>query len=229
MSSLTSSVARFVVDALNRPSEPGDAVDHAILDAALRCIGLYGIERMTMSDVARDSAVGRATVFRRFQSKDELIRRAFAFELTRIGEDFADAVSVIDDPREQLVELIVEAIRVARTHPIGVRLVQDGTAVAVHRDRQIAAPQLMLLTAHIADCAERVDREVDAAAIAEVLWRFIGSVWLTPDYGLAADDPAAVRRMVHVILSPLTDAPDVRRDPHHSKTTHRSDDGATTV
>jgi len=194
------------VDAMSGSATAPDAVDCTILEAALSCIGLYGVERMTMTDVAGEAGVGRATVFRRFDSKDELIRRALAFEMGRVVEGFAQTLGAIADPVEQIVELTVEAVRIARTHPIGIRLVEDGSALAVHRDGEIAAPQLMLLSARIRECADGLGVEVDAEAMAEVLWRFIGSVWLTPGYGIAVHDVSAIRRMVRVIVSPLTDA-----------------------
>lgn len=202
--SITAPVTKLVIGALSGPPIEGDPVDHAILESTLHCIALFGIERMTVADVAHSAGVGRATVFRRFETKDELIRRAFAFELARIVRGFGAKIAQLDDPREQLVELTVEAVRIARTHPVGARLVEDGTAFAVHHNREIATPQLAFLGARIDDCAARLGLEVDPAAIAEVLLRFIGSVWLTPDIGLAVDDDANVRRMVQVILSPLT-------------------------
>lgn len=200
---ITSPVVGLVVNALSGTSVAGDAVDHTILESTLRCVALFGIERMTMADVARDAGVGRATVFRRFESKDELIRRAFAFELTRIVEKLTGTIAAFSDPCDQLIELTVEAVRIAQTHPIAVRLMEDGTALAVHRDQEISALPLALLTERIADCAELLDVVVDAPAMAEVLWRFIGSVWLAPQISSDAVHNSTIRRMVQVILSPL--------------------------
>ncbi|MDH3007204.1 MULTISPECIES: TetR/AcrR family transcriptional regulator [Gordonia] len=203
MSITTPPHARLVIEGLTSAPSTSDAVDSAILESTLRCIALYGTARLTMADVARSAGVGRATVFRRFESKDELIRRAFSFELARIVEGFAETVAAVSHPGEHLVEIIVAAVRTARTHPIGTRLVEDGTAVAIHRDPDLAQLQLLMLTDRISDCAEQLAVDVDTTGTAEVLLRFIGSVWLTPDIGLPTTDDDAIRRMVRVILHPL--------------------------
>jgi len=201
--SLTGQVPDLVIDALTSPRLDTDAGDVAILDAVLRCVTRYGVERMTVEDVARTAGVGRATVFRRFQSKDELIRRAFALEMTRVTKYFSNKVGAIQDPCERLVELVVETVRFSRTHPVGNRLIEDDTALTVHRDQRIASFQLAVLRQQITLCADQLAGDIDVEALSEVLLRFLGSVWMAPDIGRGIDDETYVRRMARSVLAPL--------------------------
>jgi len=57
------------------PETEPDPTDARILDATLRLASEYGEQRLTIDQVARQSRVARATIFRRFGSKDALIAR----------------------------------------------------------------------------------------------------------------------------------------------------------
>ena len=59
---------------LGRPRSP--AADQAIVDAALVLFAEEGFERLTMEGVATRAGVGKATVYRRYPGKVELVMRA---------------------------------------------------------------------------------------------------------------------------------------------------------
>jgi len=59
-----------------RPLDPD--VTKAILEAVLRLIAKDGFARMSMEAVAREAAVGKPAVYRRFSDKAELVAAAFA-------------------------------------------------------------------------------------------------------------------------------------------------------
>jgi AcrR family transcriptional regulator len=58
-----------------RPRDPG--ADARILDAACALLLDRGYERMTVDEVAERAGVGKATVYRRWPSKDDLAHDAF--------------------------------------------------------------------------------------------------------------------------------------------------------
>ncbi len=76
-----------------------------VLDAALTCIGRVGLAKTTLDDVAREAGCARATVYRYFPGKQQLIaalveREVAAFErqlLTAAGgaESLGDAVTKV--------------------------------------------------------------------------------------------------------------------------------------
>ena len=65
-----------------RPRKP--ETDRAILEAALQLFGETGYEGMTIEAVAAKAGVGKATIYRRWDSKDDLIIGGISRMMTRI-------------------------------------------------------------------------------------------------------------------------------------------------
>ncbi len=193
-------VVGFLATALLSPSTEGDATEDAILTATVSCIGRYGLDRMSMDDVADAAGVGRATVFRRFGSKEELLRRTIAREGALLLEELKRSVADIADPVERLVEALVAAARLRRDNPVVARLVSDGSLVGLLRD-----PQLSRL---VRSTAERelasLGLDVDLEALVEVGIRLFASLWVVPDLGLPTEDDETIRRLVRVVLAPVS-------------------------
>src|ERR687897_102301 len=59
-----------------RPREA--RADRAILAATLALMADRGVEDLRIDDVAEQAGVGKATIYRRFRSKDELVTAAVA-------------------------------------------------------------------------------------------------------------------------------------------------------
>jgi AcrR family transcriptional regulator len=66
-------------DAVRRPGRPrSERAEQAILDAALDAIGDCGVDGVRCEDVAARAGVGKATLYRRWPGKEELLIAAFA-------------------------------------------------------------------------------------------------------------------------------------------------------
>jgi AcrR family transcriptional regulator len=77
-------------------------VDSAILDAALALIAEHGVESLRVDDVAERAGVGKATIYRRYRSKDELVTAAVAALVGEIaipdtGSTEADLLALMRD------------------------------------------------------------------------------------------------------------------------------------
>jgi AcrR family transcriptional regulator len=59
-------------------------VDRAILVATLELIAEHGVRELRMDDVADRAGVGKATIYRRYRSKDELVSNAIATLVSEI-------------------------------------------------------------------------------------------------------------------------------------------------
>jgi AcrR family transcriptional regulator len=68
---------------LGRPRE--ERADRAILAATLELMGERGAAELRMDDVADRAGVGKATIYRRYRSKDELITAAIAVLVSEIA------------------------------------------------------------------------------------------------------------------------------------------------
>jgi len=88
-----------------RPGRPRSVeADRAILTAALRMLGEHGFDGLTMEGVASAAGVGKATVYRRWPSKTDLVLDAIRSMKPMV--DHPDH----GDVRSDLVELISGAV-----------------------------------------------------------------------------------------------------------------------
>lgn len=110
---------------------PRDArADRAILAAALELMAEQAVDDLRMDDVAERAGVGKATIYRRYRSKDELVTAAVA---ALVGEiEVPDTGSTEAD----LLALMREAVDVySRSIAAGA---MPGLVAAMHRDPQLA-------------------------------------------------------------------------------------------
>jgi AcrR family transcriptional regulator len=89
---------------LGRPRE--ERADRAILAAALELIAEQGVRDLRMDDVADRAGVGKATIYRRYRSKDELVTAAVAALVSEI------AIPDTGSTRTDLVTLMHSAVEV---------------------------------------------------------------------------------------------------------------------
>src|SRR5436190_9316777 len=93
----------------SRPGRPRDArADRAIVTATLELIAAVGVHDLRMDDVADRAGVGKAAIYRRYRSKDELVTAAVAALVSEIG--IPDTGSTRDD----LLALMREAVDLYR-------------------------------------------------------------------------------------------------------------------
>jgi AcrR family transcriptional regulator len=152
-----------------RPRKP--ETDTAILSAALTLFGELGSEGMTVEAVAARAGVGKATIYRRWPTKEDLVIAAIQEVLTSV------AVPDLGDVRTTLVAMVRGAIMLMKTStaglvfprmagevagrtPLGVRYVE-----AVIRPRR--AMVRSVLERGVAEGVLRPD--LDVALLADVL------------------------------------------------------------
>jgi AcrR family transcriptional regulator len=87
-----------------RPRRPGrprsEQADRAIIDAALCLFAEHGVEGLCIEKVAAKAGVGKATIYRRWPGKEDLLLDALAALKTPLPEPGGDSV------REDLVALM---------------------------------------------------------------------------------------------------------------------------
>jgi AcrR family transcriptional regulator len=100
------------------------SVEDRILDAAVEAASVHGIGRMSVGDVAKRAGLSRPTVYKRFASKDELVRATVEREVRTIVGRVMEAVDGLTEPREMLATGLLTALRLAREHPLLDRVVR---------------------------------------------------------------------------------------------------------
>lgn len=93
--------ARDARDAARRPGRPrSERAEQAIIDATIEALGECGIDGVHCEDVAARAGVGKATLYRRWPGKEDLLIAAFAAMRRPVPEPRGESV------REDLISLL---------------------------------------------------------------------------------------------------------------------------
>ena len=72
-------------------------VRETIIEATYACVARYGMAKTTIDDVAKESGVSRATIYRLFDGRDQLFRETVGWEMNRFFLRLAEAVDAAPD------------------------------------------------------------------------------------------------------------------------------------
>lgn len=192
------------------------ASDVAILEAALAQLALTGIRRTSADDVARRAGVNRATLYRRFGSREQLLAAAYLHEAGRVLEELTRRVPDVPadrsarfDPADNVVTMFTEAVALMRDHPLLQRMREvDQDQVA----RSMTAGAADVLGFAADTLAHRVrelhrwrgtEPPADPRDLGHTVARLIHSLVLTPGGGPDLDSPAAARRYAETVVVPM--------------------------
>ncbi len=166
----------------------------AITDAALRQLRTNGYGNVTMESVALEAGVARATVYRRYRDKADLITAAIACNsMSHLAEGPSDdprrdVIAYLDDFDRRYAEGCLEVVGTL----IGMR--EDPGALDLHRQR-VVAPR-MEYTRSLLERARQLgqlrgDADLDLAVqmlSGSVFARRVSGVATTPDWAERAVD-----------------------------------------
>jgi AcrR family transcriptional regulator len=177
-----------------------------IFEAAFACVARYGIAKTTVEDVAREARVSRATVYRYFSGKDDLIRQTIAWETARFFTSLADAVAGIEDLPSLLEEALFFAHQELEQHAVLQKVLQTEPELLLPELSTEAERLITLVRAFLmpwldrATLAPSVERERAAEHVARMFLSCLGS---PGSWDLA--DRAEVRALVQTqILAGVT-------------------------
>lgn len=90
-----------------------------VLDGAYFCIARFGLAKTTIEDVAKESGVSRATIYRWFPGgRDQLVRDTVVWEMNRFFGRLADAVVGAPDFATLLEDGLLFAHRAVVEHEV---------------------------------------------------------------------------------------------------------------
>lgn len=171
------------------------AVRDATLDSAAALVTAHGLASVTMSRIAREAGIGRATLYKYFPDVDAILTAWHERHVQRHLDGLAAARDGIDGAGEQL-ESVLTAYAIMIYHRPGSDL-----AVALHRSEHVERAQdhLRIFIGDLITAAVRTGDLRDDVAVEE-LTSFVL-------HALAAastlPSKAAVHRLVDVIVSGL--------------------------
>jgi AcrR family transcriptional regulator len=171
---------------LGRLPRTEDETVRQVLDAAIATFENLGIRRATMDDIARAAKLGRATVYRRFPQKSDLVKAALLHELRRFLDDLDDAIAGAPTVRARVAEGFVRGVLGVRDHPLLSRLLttepNDVLPYLTLDGGPVIAIAGAYLAGHIrAGVAAGEFTVDDPELVAEIMVRLAQSLVLTPD------------------------------------------------
>lgn len=185
-----------------------DEVTEAILDAAAAVLAAGGLRRCTVEEIAERSRLGRTTIYRRFDGRDDVIHAVLAREVRRGFAAIAAAMAHLDRFEDRVVEGVLAGLRAAEGSPL-LPLVRSEPEL-LRLLTVDAGPLVQVAVAFLVEEDQRTSGRAPtdrARHAAELLVRFASSLAVAPETTLPLDDDEAARRALHALLDPLLALP----------------------
>lgn len=186
-----------------------DEIGIRILDAALAEYLDHGLRRTSVDDIARRAGIGRATIYRRFPNRDELLQAVLVREARRFFGDIAAATADLPTLAERLVEGFVVGLRTARKQPLLNRMLTIEPEASlpfltIHGGPALAVVREFLVQQYLASPEAKAGTlRMNPEEVAEILVRLSISLVLTPDSCLPLGSDEEVRVTAQRYLAPL--------------------------
>ncbi|WP_186629469.1 TetR/AcrR family transcriptional regulator [Rhodococcus sp. BP22] len=171
-----------------------------ILDAAAELFVVRGVATTGMAEIAKAAGCSRATLYRYFENRRALHLAFVHREARRLGEQLAEQVADIDDPRRRVVEATLGALREVRATPILAAWFGLGDA-AIASEIANTSEVIEVLGAELLADAGTIDQQ-ELSRRARWLVRVIVSLLTVP-----GADEADERAMIEQFVVPALLAP----------------------
>src|SRR3954452_15365763 len=89
-----------------------------IVDAAREEFCEFGVRRASMDSVAKRAGVGRATIYRRFSSKDELVATTFQREARSFVDQLDETWDGAGSLEDRMTAVWIQAMELLRENPL---------------------------------------------------------------------------------------------------------------
>ncbi|MFE3058214.1 TetR/AcrR family transcriptional regulator [Nocardia sp. NPDC059239] len=197
---------------LQRILEKPRAEGEQLLESALSAFLDFGIKRTSMGEIARRAGISPATLYRRFESKNDLVeavgvREAQLF-IAEIDKRVQEATATGESGDDQLVEVFVAFITQLASNKLLQRLLRTEPDTILPRLTTEAGPILALGRTYLAEKLRVLQASADVPAfdadlVAEVLARLGQSLVLTPEGLIPLTDETAAREFARRTVLPM--------------------------
>ncbi|MEU9808524.1 helix-turn-helix domain-containing protein [Mycobacterium sp. NPDC050853] len=187
-----------------------DPVDARVLDAAAELIGRDGEQGVTMRAIAAHSEVSRATVFRRFGTKNVVVNRVILRELRKFVLGTLAAIDEGVGPAAAIAELLTHAIQFSRVNPAFRRLVADDPQRLVNFSRSSELGAMDLARALVATVLVTSEPgsalPIDAIHLADIVCHLAIAYALVPDSSMDVEDTVEFQQVFLRLVGPALGA-----------------------
>jgi AcrR family transcriptional regulator len=174
-----------------------------ILDAALRCIARVGFSKTTFDDIAREAGCARATVYRIFPSKQQLVAALLNREGERLRTGVVDAAHAEDDLAGAVTAFITTAAHTLANHQaLAFVLMHEPQVILPYLAFERESAMLRLAAGMGAPAFARFLALDDATRLAEWVARITLSYLCSPSEHVNVFEWEQVRSMVDDFVLP---------------------------
>jgi AcrR family transcriptional regulator len=178
-------------------------VDVRAREAVLACIGRFGLAKTTIDDIAREAGCSRATLYRYFDGKPEIMRSAVAAEYARITAVVINAGHAAPTFADAIVAAVVAGARELRAHDaLQFLLAHEPEAVLGHLAFGPGDRVLIAVGDAIAPAFDRWLAPDDATRAGDWLARVVRSYVLMPHPPIDFTDPSTARVFLEQLVIP---------------------------
>jgi len=193
--------------------------DVAILEAALDQFTSTGVTRTSTDDIAKRAGVNRATVYRRFGTREQLLSAAYLHEAGRVLETLTARIPDVPAPGSEAADGFDAAAHVVTLFTEGVAVMRDNALLRrlLEVDRELVmvgmtegAADVLAFAADVLGQRVRELHDVrgttppaDPHALGVTVARLIQSLVLTPGGSPDLGSAQAARSYARSVIAPL--------------------------
>ncbi|MBH0779250.1 TetR/AcrR family transcriptional regulator [Nocardia bovistercoris] len=208
MNSSPVALSELLSRATSDTSAAPDATAERIIDAAVAESAAVGLDRLRMEDVVRRSGLGRTTVYRRFPTRDELVRALATRETRRFLSAVSAGIDSVEAPSERVVEAFVAAVSFARKHPMMRRMAETAPGSVVDLahapDAELFAAGTAFITRQLHG-ANPGEPSREARWVADVFARLFLTYLALPPVDPDVRDDTELRAFAQAVLIPMAE------------------------
>ncbi len=175
-----------------------------VLDAALVCIGRVGLTKTTLDDVAREAGCARATVYRCFANKQQLLVALVAREAQSLGSTVVVASAASDTLGDAITAVVTTAVDFLANHPALTFVCAHEPDVLIpflafeREDAVLRTAAVLIAPAFV----RFLENAPEATRLGEWIARITLSYLFSPSENFDIADPVHVRALVDDFVVP---------------------------
>jgi AcrR family transcriptional regulator len=179
-----------------------------VLDGTQRCCEKWGFAKVTVDDIAAESGVSRATIYRLFPGgKDVLFEALRVRELEDFFAVLRSRVEGADTLEELLVRTVVAATRELRADEHLAVMLASAPGEALGQLTVEGVPRIIrFAAAFIAPLADPFLDRTRSRELIDVLARLVISYFLAPSDVVDLGDPESARAFLVPLLAPFVES-----------------------
>ena len=186
--------------------QTGNATDERVLDATLELVEGQGL-RITADDIAAKSEVSRATIFRRFNSKERIFESLIQREISKLLVECLHESARLYDPKERAISVISLLFERCLNHALSARFIEGQSTQVLAAGSSLLDITRML----IADLlrAAYLDNDSNSSKIsfevrADAMIHMLVGYSVLPDAMLDTSNPEEIRILISDLVNHLS-------------------------